>query len=68
MSQAHIDSTKRHDHTEVEHARGMRKVTLFIDANYTVPTFKNNGGDSIVNVRRATRSISMTVSAFTNIN
>ncbi len=67
MYQAHIDSTKRHDRTEVEHARGMRKVTLFIDANDTVSTFKNNDGDIVVNVRRATRNISMTVSAFSDL-
>ncbi len=67
MSQAHINAVrmglKKLD-VGVEKYRGRTKATMHIDKDTRVSVYKKKYGESVVNIRKLTRNVTITAKTF----
>lgn len=61
MAQAHIARLERSDQSETDQYTSINKwkVNLNLDGNHHISIFRNEEGQTVVNIRKGTRSVSI---------
>ena len=60
MAQAQIRTCELGSEVDISVTKKKRKITFNIDTSHYISVFKNETGDTVINIRKGTRSVSIT--------